>query len=92
MRRPKMAKIVAMLLISIADAVFLVLFVRWSMQQEKRMSSILEEYKEIQKSTESYILSVENKKRLDEFDAYFEKVFKTLDESKEHVANRSSDG
>lgn len=87
-----MAKIVAMLLISIADAVFLVLFVRWSMQQEKRMNSILEEYKEIKKSTESYILSVENKKRLDEFDDYFEKVFKTLKESKEHVANRSSDG
>lgn len=86
-----MLKIVAMLLISIVDAVFLVLFVRWSIQQEKRLLAILEEYKYLKKCSESYILTVEEKKLLDEFDAYFEKTFKTLKESKEHVANRHPD-
>lgn len=87
-----MLKIVAMLLISIADVVFLVLFVRWSIQQEKRLNDILEEYKSIKKSTELYVLSAVDRQKFKEFDDYFEKVFKSLQESKEHVANRSSDG
>lgn len=87
-----MISILILLALSILDASFLYFFVKWSVKQEAKLNSILEEYKAIKKSTDSYLLSTDVQKKVKEFDAYFEKTFKTLKESKEHVANRHSDG
>lgn len=77
-----------MLALSIADAVFLILFIKWSRWQEQKLSAILEEYKDLKKSTELYILSNTNQQKFKNFDDYFEKVFKSLQESKKNTMNR----
>lgn len=86
-----MVKMLALLILSILDASFLYFFVKWSKKQEEKLTSILEEYKSIKKSTDSYLLSTDVQKKVKEFDAYFEKVFKTLDESKTHLANQRNE-
>lgn len=86
-----MVKMLALLILSILDASFLYFFVKWSIKQEEKLTSILEEYKSIKKSTDSYLLSTDVQKKVKEFDAYFEKVFKTLDESKAHLANQRNE-
>lgn len=77
-----------MLALSIADAVFLILFIKWSMWQQQKLSAILEEYKLLKKSTELYILSAQDQQKFKDFDDYFEKVFKSLQESKKNTMNR----
>ena len=77
-----------MLALSIADAVFLFFFIKWSRWQEQKLSAILEEYKFLKKSTELYILSTQNQQKFKDFDDYFEKVFKSLHESKKNTINR----
>ena len=57
----------------------------------KAINEKLQEYREIKESIPPIVLSLELQRKIDEFDSYFEKVFKTLDESKEHVANRHPD-
>lgn len=83
-----MFKMLALLILSILDASFLYFFVKWSKKQEAKLTSILDEYKAIKKSTDSYLLRTDVQKKVKEFDAYFEKVFKTLDESKHHLVNQ----
>lgn len=80
-----------MLALSIADAVFLILFIKWSRWQEHKLSAILEEYKALKKSTELYILSAQDQQKFKDFDDYFEKVFKSLQESKKNTMNRIND-
>lgn len=77
-----------MLALSIADAVFLILFIKWSRWQEQKLSAILEEYKFLKKSTELYILSASDQQKFKDFDDYFEKVFKSLQESKANTMKR----
>ena len=72
----------AMLILSIADVIFLILFIKWSRWQEQKLSAILEEYKLLKKRTELYILSAQDQQKFKDFDDYFEKVFKSLQESK----------
>lgn len=78
----------AMLILSIADAVFLILFIKWSMWQQKKLNEILDEYKLLKKSTELYVLSSENQQKFNDFDDYFAKVFKSLQTEKENIMNR----
>ena len=77
-----------MLALSIADAVFLILFIKWSMWQQKKLNAILDEYKLLKKSTELYVLSPENQQKFNEFDNYFANVFKSLQTEKENIMNR----
>ena len=77
-----------MLALSIADAVFLILFIKWSRWQEQKLSAILEEYKFLKKSTEQLILSTADQQKFKDFDDYFEKVFKSLQESKKNTMNQ----
>lgn len=77
-----------MLALSIADAVFLILFIKWSRWQEQKLSAILEEYKALKKSTELCILSSQDQQKFKDFDDYFEKVFKSLQESKKNTMSR----
>ena len=58
----------------------------------KTLEKKLKEYRQLKDSIPAIIPSPELLKKANDFDAYFEKVFKTLDESKEHVANHHSDG
>lgn len=81
----------AMLILSIADVIFLILFIKWSRWQEQKLSAILEEYKLLKKSTELYILSSQDQQKFKEFDDYFEKVFKSLQESKANTMKRIND-
>ena len=80
----------AMLILSIADAVFLILFIKWSISQQQKLNEILKEYKALKKSTELYILSNTDQQKFKDFDDYFEKVFKSLQESKKHVDSYNS--
>lgn len=83
-----MLHLLVMLALSIADAVFLILFIKWSRWQEQKLSAILEEYKFLKKSTELYILSAQEQQKFKDFDDYFEKVFKSLQESKANTMKR----
>lgn len=78
----------AMLILSIADVIFLILFIKWSRWQEQKLSAILEEYKLLKKRTELYILSAQDQQKFKDFDDYFEKVFKSLQESKANTMKR----
>ena len=80
----------AMLILSIVDAIFLILFIKWSISQQQKLNEILEEYKALKKSTELYILSNTDQQKFKDFDDYFEKVFKSLQESKKHVDSYNS--
>ena len=77
-----------MLILSIADVIFLILFIKWSRWQEQKLSAILEEYKFLKKSTELCILSSQDQQKFKDLDDYFEKVFKSLQESKKNTMNR----
>lgn len=83
-----MFHLLAMLALSIANVVFLILFIRWSRLQEQNLNAILEEYKLLKKSTELYILSSKDTQKFKEFDDYFDKVFKSLQESKKSIMER----
>ena len=83
-----MYTLTAMLILSIVNAIFLILFIKWSMWQQQKLNDILEEYKALKKSTELYILSPENQQKFSAFDDYFAKVFKSLQTEKENIMNR----
>ena len=85
-----MYTLTAMLILSIIDAILLILFIKWSMWQQQRLNEILDEYKLLKKSTELYVLSPENQQKFNDFDDYFEKVFKSLQESKKHIDSYNS--
>ena len=83
-----MYTLTAMVILSIVDAILLVLFIKWSMWQQKKLNEILDEYKLLKKSTELYVLSSENQQKFNDFDDYFAKVFKSLQTEKENIMNR----
>ena len=83
-----MYTLTAMLILSIIDAILLILFIKWSMWQQQRLNEILDEYKLLKKSTELYVLSPENQQKVNDFDDYFAKVFKSLQTEKENIMNR----
>ena len=82
-----MYTLTAMLILSIIDAILLILFIKWSMWQQKKLNEILDEYKALKKSTELYVLSPENQQKFNEFDDYFANVFKSLQTEKENIMN-----
>ena len=82
--------ILLIILISILDVSMLILFVLHERQEREDRERFLKEYKEIQERYCSLVLSPDVQKRVDELDAYFESIRKSLFDIDKHIVEDDS--
>lgn len=82
--------LVALILLSIADATMLVLFVLHERKEQEKRELFLKEYRDLHERYKSLVLSPEIQSRVNDLDAYFESIQKSLLDIDKHIVEVDS--
>lgn len=84
--------LIALILLSIADASMLILFVLHERKEREKRELFLKEYRDLQEKYKSLVLSPEIQNRVDVLETYFESIQKSLFTLDKHIVEDDSKG